>query len=130
VSSLANIPVTSWLTQRSAGWLYLCVPSSFCSLCGSEALQLVGTSMEMNPIFFTQDFAQRRATAELPVFEFHGTKCIHNHLWFLHQFNLDTRTPAANLVECGRRLGSLMGPHHCHCWGGRRAFFMQDDRPF
>jgi hypothetical protein len=65
---------------------------------------------------------------KLPILKFRGTQRINTLLYFLLQFHLDKGSTMTNLIKCGRRFISMMGPHYRHCRGD--AFFMQDDRPF
>ncbi|KAF8540209.1 P-loop containing nucleoside triphosphate hydrolase protein [Trichophaea hybrida] len=63
-----------------------------------------------------------KASIELVIPKFRGTKRINTLPAFPLKYHLDEKQVKSDLVECGRKFVRLTGTHHCHCQGG--AFLM------
>jgi hypothetical protein len=65
-----------------------------------------------------------KASIELVIPKFRGTKRINTLLAFPLKYYLDENQVKLGFVKCGRKFVRLIGTHHCHCQG--KVFFMED----
>ncbi|PVH68430.1 P-loop containing nucleoside triphosphate hydrolase protein [Cadophora sp. DSE1049] len=68
-----------------------------------------------------------KASIELVIPKFRGTKRINTLPAFPLKYHPDENQVKSDFVKCGRKFVRLIGTHHCHCQG--EAFFMEDGDP-
>jgi hypothetical protein len=68
-----------------------------------------------------------KASIELVIPKFRGTKRINTLPAFPLKYHPDKNQVKSDFVKCGRKFVRLIGTHHCYCQG--EAFFMEDGDP-